>query len=177
MYWKIYFDIFDQVLMLLQSRFKTDSSQFFKSLEAFGIGNTSDINKIIGFCHDDFDKDRLVSNRDMFLNLTSRTNKTVQNLKKAVKFLRENEYTMRIPPEYVKIHLTHARKNFVLEKLPNSSQTEDTLRKIYGICYYKGTNIFFILSPQGNIKYSKKTIYFAQCRKIYGVFLLYCIFP
>ena len=44
--------------MSLNDRLKTDSSQFFKSLEGFAIWNTSDIDKIIGFYNDDSDKDR-----------------------------------------------------------------------------------------------------------------------
>ena len=78
----------------MKSRFETNLSQFFKSLEAFAIGNTSDIDKIIGY-YDDFD-------RDIFLNLTSRSNNAVRNSKEAVEFSRENEYTMVILPEYVK---------------------------------------------------------------------------
>ena len=102
MYRKTYFEIFDQVLMTLKIRFETDVSQFFKSLETFAIGITSDINKIIGFYDDDFDKDRWVSDRDMFLNLMSRNNETIRKLKEAVEFLRENEYTMGILPECVR---------------------------------------------------------------------------
>ena len=94
--WEIYFEIFDRILMSLKSRLKTDSSQFFKSLEAFAIGNTSYIDKIIGFYDDDFDKDRLASDRDMFLNLTSKSNKTIRNLKEAVEFLRENEWEFSV---------------------------------------------------------------------------------
>ena len=95
MYQKIYFEIFDQILISMKSRFETNLSQFFKSLEAFAIGNTSDIDKIIGFYDDNFD-------RDIFLNLTSRSNNAVRNSKEAVEFSRENEYTMVILPEYVK---------------------------------------------------------------------------
>ena len=39
----------------------------------------------------------------MFSNLTSRSNKTVRNLKEAVEFLRANERTFGILPEYVKV--------------------------------------------------------------------------
>ena len=53
-------------LIFLKSRYKTDSSQFFKSLEAFAIGNTSDVDRINGFYNDDFDKDQLVSDRYVF---------------------------------------------------------------------------------------------------------------
>ena len=81
MYRKIYFQLFDRVIMSLKSKFETDSSQFVKSLETFPIGNTSDIDKKIGFYNDDFDDDRLVSDTHMLLSLTTRTNKTGQNLK------------------------------------------------------------------------------------------------
>ena len=36
--------------------------------QGFAIGNTSDVDKLIGLYDDDCDKDRLVSDTDMFLN-------------------------------------------------------------------------------------------------------------
>ena len=74
-----------------------------KSLKAFIIGNISGIDKIICVCNDDFGKDRLIPDTDVFLNLTSRTTKTDRNLKEAVEFLSENGHTMEIlPAEYVR---------------------------------------------------------------------------
>ncbi|XP_033231664.1 uncharacterized protein LOC117182668 [Belonocnema kinseyi] len=143
MYRKIYFEIFHQVLESLKSRFETDSSHFLKSLEAFTIGNASDGDKIITFYNGDFDKDRLVSDRDMFLELTSRSNKPVRNLKDAVEFSRGNECTFGVLPEYVKfIRLmrtvpgstcTHERSFSALRRLKNYLRTtllQDRLNNI-----------------------------------------------
>ena len=111
--------------MSLKSKFETDPSQFFKSLEAFAIGNNSDIDNIISFYNDDFDKDRLVSDRDMFLNLMIRINKAVRNLNKAVEFLRENEHTMGVLPEYVRF--IHSCRQFQVLHVLRCSVTIEKL--------------------------------------------------
>ena len=59
-YRKMYFEIFDQVIESLNSRSHSDSSRFFKSLEAFAIAHLPDVEKIIEFSRNDFDTDRLV---------------------------------------------------------------------------------------------------------------------
>ena len=52
-----------------------------------------------------------------------------------------------------------------------------TLRKIYGICYYKGTTIFYFCPLRKIYDTVKNTIYFSQGRKIYGVFNDILYFP
>lgn len=53
------FEIYDQILGSLKSRFETDSVQFFKSLESFIIGGSNDARNIIKFNQDDFEEDRV----------------------------------------------------------------------------------------------------------------------
>ena len=62
-----------------------------KSLEAFAVEKSTNVAKIINFYGDNCEKDRLVSDKEMFLNLTSRSNVKVSNLREIVNFLRKNE--------------------------------------------------------------------------------------
>ena len=85
-----FFEIFDQMIVSLKGRFDTESGHFFKFLESFAIGESSDVEKITDFYQNDFDKKRLISDRDLFLNLVEKSKKTVKNLNDIVKFLHEN---------------------------------------------------------------------------------------
>ena len=54
-YRKIYFEIFDSVLLSLKSRFNTESIKFFKSLEQFSIGEFDNVEQITEFYRGDFE--------------------------------------------------------------------------------------------------------------------------
>ena len=68
----MYLESFDQVIKSLNSLFDTDSSRFLKSYEAFEILQLIDVEKIIESYRDDFVRDKLVSDRHLFLDLTKR---------------------------------------------------------------------------------------------------------
>lgn len=127
MYRKIYFEIYDRVLTSLNSRFDTEAARFLKSLEAFAVGESTNVAQIINFYGDDFEEDALVSDRDMFLNLTSRSNVKISNLREIVNFLRKNEWSMGLIPDYVKFIK-------LLMTIPGSSCTNErsfsTLRRL-----------------------------------------------
>ncbi|XP_025265106.1 zinc finger MYM-type protein 1-like [Camponotus floridanus] len=133
MYRKIYFEIYDRVLTSLNNRFDTEAARFLKSLEAFAVGESTNVTEIINFYGDDFEKDRLISDRDMLLNLTSRSNVKVSNLREIVNFLRKNEWSMGLIPDYVKFikllmtipgsSCTNERSFSVLRRLKNYLRT------------------------------------------------------
>jgi len=133
MYCKIYFEIYDRVLTSLNNRFDTEAARFLKFLEAFAVGESTNVAEITNFYGDDFEKDRLVSDRDMLLNLTSRSNVKVSNLREIVDFLRKNEWCMGLIPEYVKFikllmtipgsSCTNERSFSVLRRLKNYLRT------------------------------------------------------
>lgn len=102
MYKKIYFEVYDQVISSLNLRFGTESAIFFKSLENFIISKDLNVEEIVEFYKDDFDKNSLVADRDMFLDVTIKKNVKVQNLKDVVNFLREHEWCKGLVPEYVR---------------------------------------------------------------------------
>lgn len=101
-YRKIYCEIFDQVLCSLKSRFDTDSAKFFQTLEKFAVGETVDVKKIILFYKDEFDEMRLVSDRDMVLNLMKRKEVNAKSLKDIVQFMKENDWCRGLVPEYLR---------------------------------------------------------------------------
>lgn len=86
-YRKVYYEVFDQVLSSLKSRFDTDSAKFFKTLESFVVGEMVDVNKIIKFYNGDFDELRLVNDKDMALNILNRKGKNPATLKDVVEAL------------------------------------------------------------------------------------------
>lgn len=143
-YRKMYFQIFDQVVQSLNSRFDTDSSRFFKSLESFAIGQLSDVEKIIEFYQDDFDRERLINDRDLFLDVAKKSNGKMEKLKDVVGFLRINkEWCMGLVPEYVRyIRLlitipgsscTNERSFSVLRRMKNylrSTMLQDRLNHV-----------------------------------------------
>lgn len=88
--------------MSLKSRFDNDSAHFFKSLERFTLGQSTNVEKIINFYKDDFDQERLISNRDMFLHLLRRQNEQAKNLQAVVDFLQKYEWVRGLIPEYVR---------------------------------------------------------------------------
>lgn len=69
---KSYFEVFDQLIVSLKSRFDNDSAQFFKLLERFALEQPADIDKIVKFYKNNFDKGKLLSDKDMFLQLLKR---------------------------------------------------------------------------------------------------------
>lgn len=99
---KIYYEIFDQVICSLKSRFDTKSAKFYKTLEKFILGEAVDLTKIIKFYKGDFDEFRLNSDKDMALCMMKRKEKNPRSLKDVVEFLRENEWCMELVPEYVR---------------------------------------------------------------------------
>lgn len=99
---KSYFEVFDQLLMSLKSRFNNESAQFFKSLERFTLGQSDDIDKIVQFYVNDFDRERLLSDRDMFLQLMKRQNESAKSLGGIVDFLQKFEWIRGLIPEFVR---------------------------------------------------------------------------
>lgn len=143
MYRKLYLEVYDQVYKSLNSRFNTDSSRFYKSLEAFAIGyKSNDIQCVIDFYQDDFDKDKLLTDRDMFLHLVKNKGMEVNNVRAVVDFLRTNELGKYLP-EYNKLiqliltipgsSCTNKRSFSVLRRLKDylrSTMSQDRLNSI-----------------------------------------------
>lgn len=69
---KSYLEVFDQLIESPKSRLETDSAKLSEYLEKFAIGQTADVDAIVNFCKDDFDKARLLSKRDMFIQILKR---------------------------------------------------------------------------------------------------------
>ncbi|XP_051160476.1 uncharacterized protein LOC127281036 [Leptopilina boulardi] len=101
-YRKLYFEVFDQIIVSLKSRFENDSAGFFKSLEQFVIGEPVNVDEIVDFYKDDFDKERLINDREMFLQLLKRKNVQVKNLREVVDFLKQNEWSRGLILEFVR---------------------------------------------------------------------------
>lgn len=66
------------------------------------MGQFADIDSIVKFYKDDFDKERLLSDRDMFLQLLKKQNEKANNLREVVNFLQKFEWTRGLIPEYVR---------------------------------------------------------------------------
>ncbi|XP_044572317.1 uncharacterized protein LOC123257415 [Drosophila ananassae] len=99
---KSYFEVFDQLISSLNNRFENDSARFFKMLERFAVGQPVDINEIVKHYKNDFDKDRLLSDRNMFLQLVKRQNEHTNNLREVVDFLKKYEWMRGLVPEFVR---------------------------------------------------------------------------
>lgn len=99
---KSYFEVFDQLIASLKSRFDNDSAQFFKLLKRFALGQPADVDKIVKFYKNEFDKERLLSDRDMFLQLLKRQNEQVKNLREVVDFLQKYEWSRGLIPDFVR---------------------------------------------------------------------------
>lgn len=94
--------VFDQVLISLKSRFDTDSAKFFKSLEKFAIGESDGIDEIVTFYGQDFEKNRLLSDRNMFLKLVIRQGTHVENLREIIDFFQTYKWTADLVPEFTR---------------------------------------------------------------------------
>lgn len=101
-YRKSYFEVFDQLVASLKSRFDNDSARFFKLLERFAVGQPEDVEVIAKFYKDDFDQERLLNDRDMFLQLLKRQNETAKNLREVVDFFQKYEWMRGLVPEFVR---------------------------------------------------------------------------
>lgn len=98
---KVYYEVFDQIVCSLKSRFHTDSSKFFKTLESFIVGKPVDMKDIIKFYKKDFDESRLVRDKVMTLDFLKQKGSNATILWDIVQFLRENEWCMGLVPEYL----------------------------------------------------------------------------
>ena len=78
----------------LESRFNTDSAEFFKSLECFAVGKSIYVKNIVTFHKDDFDEDGLMSDREIFLELVNKQNKKVTNSREVANFLQEYDWSL-----------------------------------------------------------------------------------
>lgn len=97
-----YCEVFDQLIGSLERRFNTEAAKFFEFLERFAIGQTADVDKIVNFYKDDFDRARLLSDRDMFLQLLGRQNEQANNLGKVVNSLKKYEWARGLIPDFVR---------------------------------------------------------------------------
>lgn len=99
---KSFFEVFDQMIGSLKRRFQNESIEFFKSLERFVIGQLQDASFITKFYKDDFDNDRLINDRDMFLQLLNRQNEHATSLREVVTFLQKYDWARGLIPEFVR---------------------------------------------------------------------------
>jgi len=101
-YLKSYLKVFDQLILSLKSRYDNDAAVFFKSLENFALGKASDLEKIVQFYQHDFNKERLLSDRDMFLQLLKRQKEKAKSLSDVVTILQKYEWMGGLVPEFLR---------------------------------------------------------------------------
>lgn len=142
-YRKLYFEVFDQLIVSLKTRFENDSARFFKLLEKFAIGQPVNVDSIIEFYKFDFDKERLLSDREMFLQLLKRQNEGANNLREVADFLKKYEWSRGLIPEFVRFvrllitipgsSCSNERSFSILRRLKNylrSTMLQDRLNNI-----------------------------------------------
>lgn len=149
-YRKIYLEIFDKVLMSLGSRFATDTIVFLNKCEDFvSTRNDKNISEIVTFYNNtkenlvDFSTDRLLQQRNVFLDSAEREKKTISSLKDVVAYLKENSALRRMLYEYTRFIIllltipgsscSNERSFSVLRRLKNylrSTMLQDRLNDI-----------------------------------------------
>lgn len=101
-YRRMYYKVYDRVVISLKAKFDSDTMSLMNELEAFAIRNPADTDKIFEFYDDDFRKDRLERDRDFVVNACVRSNVIPTSLQDVVSFLKENASIKKLVPEYTK---------------------------------------------------------------------------
>lgn len=101
-YRKQFFEVYDQLIELLRSRFENDSVQFFKLLEQFTLCATENVDEVLKFYEKDFDKERLLSDRYMFWQLVKRQKRSVKTFQEILNFCKEFEWCHGLIPGFIR---------------------------------------------------------------------------
>ncbi|OXU20394.1 hypothetical protein TSAR_011167 [Trichomalopsis sarcophagae] len=112
-YRKIYFEVYDKVLMSLNTRFETETINLLSKFENFLIGkNNINVLDITNFYNtqkkneskeDNFDAQLLTNQRDLFLNYAKNNNVQLESVKDVVAFLKSEKSYRLIFNEYTKL--------------------------------------------------------------------------
>lgn len=102
-YSRMYYEVFDRVLMSLKECFETSTLSHLDEFETFSIGGDIDTKKIIDFYGDDFEEEKLLRDRQMFLDIIQRKNVQLRHVKDVVTYFENNDWCAALVPEYFKL--------------------------------------------------------------------------
>ncbi|XP_039304893.1 zinc finger MYM-type protein 1-like [Solenopsis invicta] len=138
-YSRMYYEVFDRVLMSLKERFETSTLSHFDELETFSIGGDIDKKNIIDFYGDDFEEEKLLRDRQMFLDIIQRKNVQLRHVKDVVTYFENNDWCAALVSEYFKLiqlltvpgsTCTNEQSFSSLRRLNTSTMLQDRLNNI-----------------------------------------------
>uniref|UniRef100_A0A2S2PFM3 Zinc finger MYM-type protein 1 n=1 Tax=Schizaphis graminum TaxID=13262 RepID=A0A2S2PFM3_SCHGA len=86
----IYYEIIDVTVSALNGRFQQNVIDHLCSLEKFVIGEDRHINVVIEFYGSDFNRDKLILHRDMFLDIAKSRDVSIKSLQDALNFIKSD---------------------------------------------------------------------------------------
>ncbi|KAF0773673.1 Uncharacterized protein FWK35_00000090, partial [Aphis craccivora] len=85
---RIYYEIIDVTVSALNGRFQQNVMDHLCSLEQFVIGKDRHITDVIEFYGSDFNRDKLILHRDMFLNIAKSREASIKSLQDVVNLMK-----------------------------------------------------------------------------------------
>lgn len=103
-YKKIYFEVYDQVIVSLNERFSSRTMDFLNLIENVAIRqDESDIERIVSVYKTDFDADKLRLHRVMFFDIVAARNIKISTLNDVVAILQQDPTVRELVSEYTKV--------------------------------------------------------------------------
>lgn len=99
---QIYYEVVDMAISRLDDRKHKQLSEHLENMELFATGKTVSGDRILEFYQNDFDASRLVLHRNMFLDIATQKNETIESLTDVVRFLKANEEVRELLAEFTK---------------------------------------------------------------------------